>query len=422
MVFPIGKTCPYIKPMADSAFHLDNTGSLTLLKRERFVSERDLQSLIARHPALLARESETEGPRFMVERSGPSPVVSLAAARWSVDHLFLTADALPIIVETQWSADSRPAGDLLGQVLYYAANAAAWWPVETLRASFAKTRGLSASEADALLSNCLGGRASPEAYWAQVSARLAAGRILIVLVVDCIRPELAKMMTFLGEHLRDAEVRLLEARQHVGPSGRLLRFRGWADETAHPAITVDSSPAAAPTPPSTRTVGLPEPTAASDLGPGEDRNARRDAWVDALRSRCDQEEALALDGLLRWMGEQYGATFLADLATPTFRLAVKEAGKDRYPFGVTDTKMAAIHLGALATSRAFEGDEARRALIEEVTAAGLAVASADIGEDVRLPLKSLAEPDKQARLLAVLDGIVESLRLKEALNAFPVRR
>lgn len=413
--------------MSFPLFHLDNTGSLSALKRETFVSEHDLQVLIARHPTLLAEDPETGGRRFMVERSGPTPPTSVPAAQWSVDHLFLAADALPTLVETHWSADAQAAGDLFGQVLYYAANAAAWWPVETLKASFAATHGVSGAEADALLSTFLGGRTSPEAYWAEVSANLRAGRVLMVLVADRIQPEVAKMMAFLGDHLRDAEVRLLEARQHVGPSGRLLQFTGAAAESGGlPAPVggtsaggsdnrrarkgVSSTPVAAP------------PAPATALGAIVDAHAGAAGWVDGLRSRCDPEEATALDTLLRWMSEQYGATFVGELGTPTYRLAVKEAGRDCYPFGVTDTKMVAIHLGALATSRAYERDEARRALIEEVRAAGLDFESADLQDDVRLPLKSLAEPGKQVRLLAVLDGIIESLRLKESLNAFPVRR
>lgn len=122
------------------------------------------------------------------------------------------------------------------------------------------------------------------------------------------------------------------------------------------------------------------------------------------------------------LAAHYGATFVAVLATSTFRLAVKEAGRDRFPIGINDTKMAAIHLGTLATSRAFEGDEARRAVIAEVTATGLDFQAPEIDEDLRLPLKSLGEPGKRARLLAVFDGIIESLRLKEALNAFPASR
>jgi hypothetical protein len=122
------------------------------------------------------------------------------------------------------------------------------------------------------------------------------------------------------------------------------------------------------------------------------------------------------------MGEQYGVTLLADLPTPTFRLAVKESGKDRFPFGIAETKTAVIHLGALAASRVFESEEARRGVLQEVVAAGLPVEAADINDDIRLSLKSLAEPRRRARLLAVLDGIIESLRLKDMLNAFPLRR
>jgi hypothetical protein len=408
--------------MPEPVFHLDSAGSISPLIRSTFVSEHELQALIARHPALLAGETAVEGRPFMIKRQGPAPSEAVRAARWSVDHLFLDRDAVPTVIETRWAADPEAAGDLFGDVLYYAANAGAWWPAESLKASFAATHGAPGADADSLLLGYIGEARSPDAFWAEVAANLAAGRIRVVLVVERKHPELARMMTFLGERLRDTQVRLLEVRQHVGPSGRLLQLKVVAPnrDTSEPAVLPAVSRGH-------ESLLVSRPAATTAAPPQAVRrtshvNAQRDAWVRGVRASCDDEEAAVFDELLRWMDEQYGATFVAELPTPAFRLAVKEAGKDRFPFGLTTTKMATIHLGALAASRAFEGEEARRALVGEVAAAGLVVESADIDGDLCIALKSLAEPRLRARLLTVLDGMIESLRLKEALNAFPMRR
>ena len=394
--------------MGGPVFHFDDTESLRSPGRATFLSEHELQTLIAQHPNLLTGDPEIEGGRFMVERQERAPGT---AARWSADHLFLARDGVPTLVETRLVADAEAVGDLFGEVFYYAANAEAWWPIETLKAAFAATHGVAPVDADALLLTFLDDGQSPEAYWRDVVANLAAGRIRMMLIAQRIHPELARMTAFLGGQLRDAQVRLLEVRQQVGPSGRLLQLAVVASSAAVGSgieITL-------PPPPSSPSEDPPEVRPAAAI------NSRRDAWVRAVRARCDADEAAAFDDLLRWMGEQYGATYVADLPTPTFLLAVKEAGEDRIPFGLTDTRMAAIQLGALAVSPAFEGEIARQAVIQEVIAAGLDIAAADVDDHLHLPLKSLADPRRRTRLLAVLDGIIESLSLKDALNAFPAR-
>jgi hypothetical protein len=140
----------------------------------------------------------------------------------------------------------------------------------------------------------------------------------------------------------------------------------------------------------------------------------REAWLSSLRAKCDEQEAAVLDDLLRWMSEQYGATSVSAAPQATFRLAVKEGGKDRFPFGVTETKTAAIHLGSLLATRAYEGEEARRNLVHEIAAAGLPVSDVDLKGDLLIPLRDLAAPALRTQVLAVLDGVIETLRLKES--------
>jgi hypothetical protein len=223
----------------------------------------------------------------------------------------------------------------------------------------------------------------------------------MVLVADHVKPELTRMVEFLTWQLRDAEVWVLEVRQKVAPSGRLLQTSiiGRRPPYAQPPLAKPETPTRS----RAAAVAAPNP---------------RDAWVSALRERCDTEEAAALDDLLRWMSEQYGATFITGPPNPAFRLSVKEAGKDRFPFGVTEAKTASIHLGSLAASRAYEADDARRALVDEISAAGLQVADVDLKGDLRVTLKSLGPPEVRARVLTVMDGVMETLRLKEAASAF----
>jgi hypothetical protein len=405
----VGRHERYKLTMAMSLFHVDNAGTLNPLRETPYGSDEELQSLIAGHPTLLGADPDAAGGWFALKRSGPLPDGATRSPRWSVEHLFLAQDAAPTVVETLRSGDPRAHGDLFGQILYYAANAALWWPRESLRAAFATDHVSAGVEDDEALGRIVGQDASPEAFWDQVEANLGAGRIRMVLVVDEVQAELARMVDFLNAQLRDAEVWILEIRQLAGPSGRLLQTavvgrRGEVQVTT----AVKRAPGARA---EARTTTPAVTGARADA-------ATREAWVSSVRAKCDAQEAAVLDDLLRWMSEQYGATSISGAPPATFRLSVKEGGKDRYPFGVTETKAAAIHLGSLSATRAYEGEEARRGLIHEIAATGLPVSDVDLKGDLRIPLKDLAVPAVRTQVLAVLDGVIETLRLKEAPSAF----
>jgi hypothetical protein len=367
-----------------SLFHVDNAGSLNPLHETPYSSDEDLQGLIAAHPGLLGGEPDAGGGWFVVTRRGALPDGADRSPRWSVEHLFLAQDAAPTVVEALRAGDSRAHGDLFGQILYYAANAAIWWPRTDLE---------TASEVE-----------SPrDTFWDEVEANLAAGRIRMVLVVDEVQAELARMVDFLNAQLREAEVWILEIKQLAGPSGRLLQTAILGRRGTPPAAKA-----------ARKAGSRPDGRAAAPPVAARPDPASREAWVAALRAQCDEQEAAVLDDLLRWMSEQYGATSVSGAWPASYRLAVKEGGKDRFPFGVTETKTAAIYLGSLLATRAYEGEEARRNLVHEIASVGLPMSDVDLKGDLRIPLRDLAAPARRTQLLAVLDGVIETLRLKEA--------
>ena len=402
--------------MASSLFHIDRDGSLNPLREAAYASDEELQSLVTHHPALLGGDPEGQGGWFSIARVGPAPDGAARSPRWSVEHLFLARDGAPTVVETMRAGDTRAHGDLFGQILYYAANAAAWWPGDVLRGAFADTHARPGYDAAVALAGFIGANASPDAFWGQAEANLAAGKVRMVLVIDEVQPDLARMVDFLNSQLRDAEVWILQIRQFVGPGGSLIESSVLGRRGEAPAAEAKTTTTAVSARPSPASRAASRPMAA-----GSSVNAMaasREAFVSSLRAQCDVEENAVLDDLLRWMGEQYGATSISDAPTPAFRLSVKEGGKDRFPFGVTQTKTAAIHLGSLSTTRAYEADEARRGLIHEIAQAGLPVSDVDLKGDLLIPLTALAAPALRTRVLAVLDGVIETLRLKEAPSAF----
>ena len=57
-------------------------------------------------------------------------------------------------------------------------------------------------------------------------------------------------------------------------------------------------------------------------------------------------------------------------------------------------------------------------MIDELLAADLPIEIADLRSDVRIALRDLTDREQRTKLLRVLDGVIESLRLKEAPSAF----
>ena len=48
------------------------------------------------------------------------------SGRWSLDHLFVTRDGVPVLVELKRAMNSRLRREVVGQILDYAANATAY--------------------------------------------------------------------------------------------------------------------------------------------------------------------------------------------------------------------------------------------------------------------------------------------------------
>jgi hypothetical protein len=136
--------------------------------------------------------------------------------RWSVDHLFLDQDAIPTLIEVKRSDDSRIRREVVGQMLDYAANAVAYWPVETLRAKFDEGCRVRGADPVQEVETLTGSGASVEEFWQRVKTNLQAGRIRMVFVADMIPAELRRIVEFLNSQMDPAEVLAVEIKQFVG--------------------------------------------------------------------------------------------------------------------------------------------------------------------------------------------------------------
>ena len=214
-------------------FLLNDAGDLVELHEQPYESEGILQELLERHPSLLAGQqiSPVEPRRWvLVAREMGLASQETGATRWYVDHLLLDQDGIPTLVEVKRSSDSRIRREVVGQMLDYAANAVLYWPVEDIRGSFESSSHKTGKEPAAILTE-LSGIDDEEGFWQLVKTNLVAGRIRMLFVADVIPTELRRIVEFLNEQMRSAEVLAVEIRQYAGQGMRTLVPRVYGQTT-----------------------------------------------------------------------------------------------------------------------------------------------------------------------------------------------
>lgn len=165
-----------------------------------------MQKLVAVHPELI---SDQDGALLLIRREQPIADREDGTGRWSLDHLFVTRSGVPVLVELKRAVDTRLRREVVGQMLDYAANGTAYWQGGRIAESFAATMSAQGLDADSELATFLGSAGDPQAFWEQVDANFAAGRIKLVFVADTIPRELARIVEFLNEQMK-ADVRAVE--------------------------------------------------------------------------------------------------------------------------------------------------------------------------------------------------------------------
>jgi hypothetical protein len=185
-----------------------------------YEAEALLQALLADHPEILVGGEEGEsGGWILVKREAGVTDSAGAADRWSLDHLFLDADGVPTLVEVKRSSDTRARREVVAQMLDYAANAIAFWKVESLKAWFEAECERQKINAAVKLEAAFGAT-DPDGYWETVRTNLAADRIRLVFVADEIAPELRSIVEFLNRQMTETEVLAIEVKQYVDADGR----------------------------------------------------------------------------------------------------------------------------------------------------------------------------------------------------------
>jgi hypothetical protein len=232
--------------MKGGIFLIQDDGELREMKEQKYRSEDLLQELLAKYPNLLAGDQiDNNSPRrwIFISRELGVPSEEEGSGRWSLDHLFLDQDGIPTLVEVKRSSDTRLRREVVGQMLDYAANAVAYWPVETIRNKFEANYEADKVDPETALTEILGADIDQEEFWQKVKTNLQAGRVRLVFVADEIPSELRRVVEFLNEQMDPAEVLGVEIAQFVTEGFRTLvpRVFGQKEKLVPPPRQWDGS-------------------------------------------------------------------------------------------------------------------------------------------------------------------------------------
>jgi hypothetical protein len=373
--------------VAGRIYLLSNDTKLVAMDAAPYDSEALLQKLLADHPDLLAGEQiNAEEPRrwLLVTREMAVPGEQDGSGRWSLDHLFLDQEAIPTLVEVKRSTDTRVRREVVGQMLDYAANAVAYWPVEEIKARFESRCKADGGDPEAEIAGLVGEGQDAASFWQQVRTNLQAGRVRLLFIADEIPPELRRVVEFLNSQMDPAEVLAVEVKQFVGENLKTL---------------------------------VPRVLGQTEAARGKKGAARAESrqWDEAsffdsiLERRGELETAIARK-LLGWANEH------------GLRVWWGQGRKDGSFFPMYDNKVGQYFLFSVWTYGTVEvqfqhmkkppfGEEAkRRELFQRLSAIGLPIPQDALSRRPGFGLSLLKEPATLTKFLEAFDWVLSEIK------------
>src|SRR3954452_14444149 len=129
-------------------YMVDEAGGLRRMAPSAPANEDHMQALVARYPELI---TDGDGDLLLIKREQEIADSEDGGGRWSLDHLFVTREGVPVLVELKRAVDTRLRREVVGQMLDYAANATAYWQAGRIADSFRATVADSGVDPDAVL-------------------------------------------------------------------------------------------------------------------------------------------------------------------------------------------------------------------------------------------------------------------------------
>ena len=189
--------------MATNLYML-NGQTVRHMKETAYDTEDDLQRIIELNPQLLLPDSNSQ-QLFLVKREFQITEDDAGSNSFSLDHLFIRQDGIPVLCEVKRSSDTRIRREVIAQMLDYACRAHLW-NIDDLRASFPEN----VPEHDS------------NEFWDHVAANLKAERLCLVFAADRIPDSLRQIIAFINRSMPDIEAYGVEIRQFLSNGNTML--------------------------------------------------------------------------------------------------------------------------------------------------------------------------------------------------------
>lgn len=374
-------------------FVLTTDGTLTPLKPAQFELEDDFQRMLENHPELLSGELvDPENPRrwLLISREIAVADGEDAGGRWSADHLFLDQDGVPTIVEVKRQTDTRLRREVVAQMLDYAANATAYWTLETIRSAFEMTCSKNGRDPDEEVQDRLGPGIDLSRFWGQVKTNLEAQKIRLLFVADSIPRELRRIVEFLNHQMNPAEVLALELRQYSGENG--LR-------TLAPTL-----------------FGQTEDSRAQKSGAATSRDWNDESFFAQLASRCTAEVVACARRIVTWIGDNAttGLIWGHGKVEGSVTGYLKVNSLKLYPMMLTTSGKLYINFRDFMKPP-FDDLEKRKELLSKLNEIpGVTLSDDSVTRQPTISMEVLAVQNRTDLLLKIMDWFVEQTKLYQS--------
>jgi hypothetical protein len=360
-------------------YTVDAAGTLTAMRPAEPRSEDFMQNLVASHPELIA---DQDGALLLIRREQPIADREDGNGRWSLDHLFVTRNGVPVLVELKRAVDTRLRREVIGQMLDYAANGTAYWQGGRIAESFTASMAKQGLDADAVLAAFLGATADPQKFWEQVDANFAAGRIKMVFVADTIPRELARIVEFLNEQMK-ADIRAVE----------LSWFESDGGVTAL-------------TP---RVIGETERAQTEKAGRGALSPIGRDTWIKERMGPCGLDVVGAAENFITLV-EDMGGQAEVTSSQASIMSAFDAPGGVLYPLRLSPERKGSIQLclGYLVSRPSFSEPQNRQRAYDELVKIVGQLSSANLTGFPGFDARKLNDPTIRSALALYLQKLLSS--------------
>ncbi len=363
-----------------SSVFLRQGEKLIAMSEQPYEAESVLQRLLAQHPELLVADDDSaDRGLLLVREEAPlnDPVEQLRAG-W-LDHLLVDRNGVPVLVEVKRQSDTRIRREVVGQMLDYAANAAACWGDATLRTWFEARCEARELDPSAAFADVFPTVADADAFWSQVSANVTAGRLRLVFVADEIPLSLQRIVEFLNEQMHRVEVLALEVKQYVDAAREV--------QTIVPRLVG-------------RTAAAQQ---AKDGGSSFTWN--RKGILDALRERHGAAARSTAEAVFAWAAQRnLRFWFGSGRKDGSFQAGVQDGTRYVWPFTLYTYGRIEIKFLNLARRPPFDDPALREELrrrLNEIPGVALPGDAVDLRPSIDLSL--LTAPEALQRFLATMD-------------------